>query len=265
MRFSASVLRSTCVLLAGLVFAGCTPSAQTQSDEEREPHFLAGKSRVSSMDYTGAIESFEKALESNPQSAAAHFELACLFDEKEMDPAAAIYHYDHYLKLRPNAENADVVRQRILTCKQDLARTVVLGPVTEKVQKEMDQVTQENKRLAEDNKRLRDDLDKWIAYASQLQRLTNQASAVGRAGMAFAGTTSPQNAGVVSRDKEPANERKPALALGSMSRTHTIKPGETPIIIARKYRIKLEALMAANPKVDARRLQVGQSLVIPTS
>lgn len=210
------------------------------------------------MDYHGAIESFEKALESNPQSAAAHFELACLFDEKEVDPAAAIYHYEHYLNLRPKADNAEVVQQRILTCKQELARTVVLGPVTEKVQKEMDQVTQENKRLTEDNKRLRDDLDKWIAYASQLQRLTNPASRVVRSGPVIGGVPAPLNTGA-------ANDLKPALALASIARTHTIKPGETPITIARKYGIKLEALMAANPKVDARRLQVGQSLVIPTS
>src|SRR5579859_7518021 len=212
MRFPASLLRSTFVLLIGIALAGCFPTALSQSDEEREPHFLAGKSRVSSLDYRGAIESFEKALEANPQSSAAHFELACLFDEKEVDPAAAIYHYEHYLKLRPSAENAEVVKQRILTCKQELARTVVLGPVTEKVQKEMDQVAQENKRLTEDNKRLRDDLDKWIAYASQLQRLTNQAAAASRPVLNTYSSAAPQPAG---SGASASKERKPALALAS--------------------------------------------------
>ena len=46
-------------------------------------------------------------------------------------------------------------------------------------------------------------------------------------------------------------------------RTHTVKAGETPSLIARKYGVKVEALMAANPKLDARRLQVGQALTIP--
>jgi LysM repeat protein len=34
-------------------------------------------------------------------------------------------------------------------------------------------------------------------------------------------------------------------------------------LIARKYGVKLEALNAANPKLDPRRLQVGQALIIP--
>ena len=36
-------------------------------EEEKEPHFMAGKMRVNEMDYPGAIECFEKALEVNPQ------------------------------------------------------------------------------------------------------------------------------------------------------------------------------------------------------
>ena len=261
MTFSASLVRSASLLLA-LVLTGCLPAAQSQSDEEREPHFLAGKSRVSTMDYKGAIESFEKALEVNPQSASAHFELACLFDQREVDPAAAIYHYDHYLKLRPNAENAEVVKQRIVTCKQELARTVVLGPVTEKVQKELDQLVQENKRLSDENKRLHDELDKWVSYASQLQRLTNATVASPR--------SSPVQMASVSKSAVPVGvgsnyDRKANSALAAAGRTHTIKPGETPSLIAKKYGVKLEALMAANPNVDPRRLQVGQSLLIPAS
>ena len=52
--------------LGGAALAGCTPSGGGQADEEREPHFLEGKSRVSSMDYKAAIESFEESLEANP-------------------------------------------------------------------------------------------------------------------------------------------------------------------------------------------------------
>src|SRR5215467_14028504 len=163
MRFPATLLRSVFVLLAALPLGACLPATQSQSDEEREPHFLSGKSRVSAMDFKGAIESFEKALEVNPQSAAAHFELACLFDRKEADPAAAIYHYNHYLDLKPNAENGEIVRQRILACKQELALTVILTPATEKVQKELEQLAQENKRLTDENKRLHDDVDRWTA------------------------------------------------------------------------------------------------------
>ena len=46
---------------------------------------------------------------------------------------------------------------------------------------------------------------------------------------------------------------------------HRIKTGETPDVIARRYKIKLKDLMIANNLDDAsaRRLQVGQELIIP--
>ncbi len=110
----ARFIRCVVAVICGVALCGCFPSGQSASDEEKEPHFLAGRSRVSTMDYPGAIESFEKALEVNPRSAAAHFELGWLFAEKESDPAAAIYHYEQYLKLRPKCRQCRVVRQRIL-------------------------------------------------------------------------------------------------------------------------------------------------------
>ena len=164
------------LFLFSLGQSGCFLSSQGPSDEEKEPHFLAGKTRLSAMDYSGAIECFEKALEANPQSASAHFQLAWLFDQKESDPAEAIHHYMHYLKLRPEAKDIDLVEQRVLTCKQELARTVSLGPVTEKVQHALEQLTEENKRLSDQNKNLQNELDKLSAAARGPQSITNKSS-----------------------------------------------------------------------------------------
>jgi len=245
--------------VAVLGFSGCFPSPQSQSDEEKEPHFLEGKARVNTLDYEGAIECYEKSLQANPESAAAHFELACLFDQKENDPAAAIYHYTKYRQLRPNAPNVDMVKQRELACKQELARSVSLGPVTEKVQRDLDQLTQENKRLTDENKKLHEDLEKWVAYAGTLQGLTNRPAPAEKEPPAAGASTvvaDRSNANLANIARSPTTSAKP-------SRSHTIQAGDTPISIARKYGLKLEALMAANPRVDARHLQVGRSLVIP--
>jgi len=119
-------------------------------DEEKEPHFLAGKSRVNTLDYQGAIECFEKALEANPRSALAHFEAGLLYEKHKMDHAAAIYHFERFLELRPGSGYAEVVRQHILACKQELAKTVSLGPVTQSLQREFEQLTQQNKVLQEE-------------------------------------------------------------------------------------------------------------------
>ncbi len=264
MTWPATFLRAVFVALAAVVLSGCVPSAQSQSDEEKEPHFMAGKKRVSTLDFSGAIESFEKALEVNPRSAAAHFELACLFDsdKRETDPAAAIYHYQSYLKLRPEAGNAEVVKQRMMTCKQELARNVSLGPLTERQQREFEQLSEENKKLNEQVRRLTEELEQWRVYAARLAATNQSAAAYQR----------PRPAAPVGGSPLPlASTNTVSLAAASRStnsgfagpKTHTVKAGETPTVIARKYGIKVDTLLAANPKVDARKLKVGQSLVIP--
>src|SRR5262249_13757042 len=132
----------------------------------KESHYIAGKTCLNSMDYRGAIEEFEKALRINPDSASAHIQLGCLYEEKEPDPAAAIFHYQQFLKLRPHADNAEWIQQRIANCKQDLAKTVLL-PMTPGVQHQLEQLTEEKKRLQEE-------LDRWkAAYNSSRPSMTN--------------------------------------------------------------------------------------------
>lgn len=254
MTFSASV--RVLLLLALLALSGCVPSAQSQMDDEKEPHFLAGKNRVSTLDYQGAIECFDKALEVNPQSAAAHFELACIYDQKDANPADAIYHYEHYLVLRPNAGNADIVKQRIMACKQALAQTVLLGPITDKVQRDyqrqFEQLTEENKRLTDENKRLHDELDKLRAAA---------VSSPVTAAVVTPVAVQPARPAAVENATSANTSRSASAPAGT--RTHTVKAGETPMLIARQYGIKVQALMAANPRLDPRRLRIGQEVAIP--
>jgi LysM repeat protein len=261
MTFTASLFRSALALLVGLALGGCLPSTQSQSDDEKEPHFLAGKSRVNTMDYKGAIESFERALEVNPQSASAHFELGWLYDQKEPDPAAAIYHYECYLRLVPNAPNGEtVVKPRILACKQELARTVSLGPVTQTLQREFERLTEENKRLTEENKKLHDEVDKWRAYfASRSQPQTNPPAP---APVLTANPVQPLQSGVIATN--PLLQARQVAASPGSARTHAIKSGETLNTIARQYGIRVEKLLAANPQLNPRRLRVGQVVSIPS-
>ncbi|HEX4343844.1 MAG TPA: tetratricopeptide repeat protein, partial [Verrucomicrobiae bacterium] len=140
-------LRAVCLCGLCLGLSGCFSSSRSQLDEEKEPYFLAGKSRETAMDFDGAIESYEKAVEVNPHNSAAHFELGFLYERNDNDCAAAIYHYDRFLALRPDSDNAEVIRQHILGCKQVLARTVSLGPITEAQTHELNKVVEENKSL----------------------------------------------------------------------------------------------------------------------
>lgn len=265
MKFLVSCCRGALVATVLLLFAGCTPPERGQSDEEKDPHFLAGKSRVNAMDFSGAIESFKRALQANPKSAAAHFELAWLFDRKQGDPAAAIYHYENYLRLRPKAENAEIVRQQVLACKQELARTVSLGPVTEKQQRDLEKMIEENKRLIEENKRLAQVVTNLQIALAQNARGVAGGSTSGGQAVAAQSTTNTQVRPVRPAESEAAQGGRttPGNAVPRYRTVHRVRAGETLTSIAGKYGVRLESLQAANPGVEPRRLRLGRELNIP--
>jgi tetratricopeptide (TPR) repeat protein len=244
------------LLLAGL--NGCEPASQSQLEEEKESHFQAGKNCISSLDYGGAVDEFRRAVKVNPDSASAHFQLGWLYEEKESNPAAAIYHYEEFLRLRPGSENAEVIRQHISNCKQDLAKTVLPLPVTPSMQHDFEQ-------LAEDNKRLREEIEKWRVYAARLQAMTNPAP------QTAAPPPRPDPGMVAARPpvSAPAPPRHPTVADHPAARpvtgkTYAVRSGDTAASIARKNGVKLEQLLAANPGLEPRRMRVGQVLTLPS-
>ena len=249
--FSFALLAAIC----GLALCGCNPPGQSVADEEKEPQFLIGRSRVNTMNFAGAIEAFEQALEKNPQSGAAHFELGWLNAEKESDWAAAIYHYQKYLKLRPNANNAETIRQQIFRLKQELAKGVLPVPASNEMQKQLEQ-------LADDNRRLNEEL-------TQLKARSSIALPLGRGvPPALSARTNSPPANPTPRSTPPVaqalqrstpRQSPPAVT----TRQHRIQPGETLASVARRYDVRLETLLSANPSVNPRRLQPGQSLSIP--
>jgi LysM repeat protein len=245
-----------------VALSGCTPSGRSQLSEEKEPHFVLGKSRVNAMDFQGAIEAFEQSLEANPHSATAHFELGWLYDEKTSDPAAAIYHYQAYLKLNPNADNADVIKQRIYRCKQQLAADVLPLPSAPAAQQQLE-------RLSEQNRQLQDEVGKWRAYyASQLAAgKTNSTPTPGyRVPQTTINPTPVQPAQNVSATPAGANTGPPTnpKQTAAMPRTHTVVAGETAMGITRKFGVKLSALQVANPGVNLGRIHTGQVLNLPS-
>jgi len=238
---------SACAVWFGAVWSGCEPSAQSAADDAKEPHFVLGQNRVSAMDYSGAVEAFEESLEANPHSAAAHFQLAMLYDEKESNPAAAIYHYEQYLRFDPKAPNADIVNQHINTCKQQLAADVLQLPSSSAAQQQLQQ-------FADKNRQLQDEVDRWRAYYAR------QTAALNTNFPPAPGQLAPQPVTTPVPLPPVAN----ASPLGAKPRTHLVAAGETEAAIARQFGIKLAALQAANPGVNPNKLRVGQPLSIPS-
>ncbi len=260
MKLFVAVFGRVALLAVPLLLTGC-PSGQSASDEEKEPHFIAGKSRINAMDYAGATESFKKALEVNPRSAAAHFELGWLYERKETEnPAAAIYHFERFLELRPQSEKAENLKQRILVCKQELARTVSLGPLNEKQQRDIANLAEENKKLTEQNKQLMDEVLKWRAYYAANPKGGTNVPAMTTVGSQPATRVAPSNqspATVMAMAQPQTGSNSPS------PKTYVVKQHDTLAAIARQYHVRLDALMNANPGLDARRLRPGQTINLP--
>ncbi|SRR6266536_5007796 len=241
-----------------LWWTGCS-LGESGLEEEKDANYLAGRSRKATLNYTGAIEAFERSLEANPHSAAAHLELGLIYYQNvTTNWARAIYHFEKYLELRPQANNADLIRQNIDYCKLALAKEVPYTPSNDLVRKEIE-------RLTRDNEDLRKQVD-------QLKAQLASRAATSTTGAVASSPLAPSNARPPGADRVPTNpEAEYAQAAGqstasgpaASSKTHVIRSGDTPYSIARNYGVKLASLLSANPGLDPRRLRPGQTLVIP--
>lgn len=248
--------------LAGLLLAGCSQIAESNSDELKDPHFLEGKRLATSFDYQGAVTSFEKALEANPRSASAHYELGLLFYKNMNDYAAAIYHFERFLRLRPTADNGEIIRVFITSSKQEIAKTVTLGAVSQQVRTELEKQMAENQRLKQQVEALQSQLALHSVATSNVAGMdplpARTAVPQSQNSNKIMLAQIPDGSAGSARTKE--NSGKPATA---GSRTYVVKSGDNPGKIAAAHNVKLGALMAANPNLDPKKLKPGQSIIVP--
>jgi tetratricopeptide (TPR) repeat protein len=261
-------IRLSFVLLLAAALSGCTQSDQ---DDEKEPHYVLGISRVNAMDYQGAVEAFEESLEVNPHSAVAHYQLGMLYENQESDPAAAIYHYQQYLKFDPSAENADVIRQHIAACKQQLAADVLPLPSAPQAQQQLEKLVEQNRQLQQQVQSLQDTLKQWnVWYANQSATKSNSALPQDESLPPDGGPgTSTQPTEPVIQPVQPTVTRPvvvtpthPQIPAGH-GHTHVVEHGETAMAICRKFGLHLNELAAANPAVNLSRIRPGEVLNIP--
>ena len=270
MSFSGKWNRALLAAALLAVAGGCSPKDSNPMDEEKEPHYVLGKSRVNAMDYDGAIRAFEESLETNPHSAQAHYQLAMLYENQESDPAAAIYHYQQYLKYDPKADNGEVILQHIASSKQQLAADVLQLPSAPAAQQQLEKLTEENRRLTEQ-------LARWQANAATQSATAKTNPPAPPPGLsappplatltpaAVRTPVAPASASASTGPRAVATSPHPSVLPARVSppRTHSVVRGETLASIARKQGISLEALQAANPAVNPKKLKAGQVLNLP--
>jgi tetratricopeptide (TPR) repeat protein len=258
-----------------LLLAGCFPASRTDLQEEKDPHYLAGKSRMDNRDFDGAIEAFEKALENNPRSAAAHLELGLLHEQRRNDFATAIYHYQKHLQFRPQSNVADSVAERINSCRLQLAGTVPYAMLNRQVNSEITRLNEENNAL----RKQVEQLNTQLALAAANPGLSSQQPLPGQASPVHpvhpvppAIPSQPQTAANrLGSSPLPSSTMPPRAAETFRSdsnrparvRPHTVQARETVFSISRRYKVSPAEILAANPGLVPERLRVGQTINVP--
>jgi len=244
-----------------LLFAGCFQVAESSREEENEPNFVEGRNRETAKDIKGAIDSFEKALQANPRSASAHFELGVISEAPEQhDYAAAIYHYERFLNLRPDSTMAAVVRQRIIGCKVELAKGVPFGASRE-LQIEVEKLTVANTSLRQQMESLKAQLAQHPLVITQY--VTN---VFARESPAPLPIRTQQPAVEVAHASPPRTHYepvRPAPTPVARSFTYTVRPNDTVAAIARRFGVSIQSILSANRSLDPRRMRPGQIITIP--
>ena len=285
-------LRAVLFLFLASLLGGCFPLSRSGLEEEKDPHYLEGMKRVETMDYEGAISSFRRALQTNPDNSAAHFQLGVLYDERKNDNASAIYHLQRFLELKPESSLADVIRQRIIGCTRELARSVALVVAPGDIQKEM-------ARLSKANTELQEQITKLLERIAEQQRLLSNVSPaqpsvpsvpqdlvqpaerpperveqppvhVAETPLPLpisGGSSAPAQAnsegGWVPTHVTPPTRRDLPPPTRSTRVAYKLRKGDTIAALARRYGVSVEEIVKANPGLRPNHVLAGQTVYIP--
>lgn len=203
------------------------------------------------MDYAGAVESFEKSLQQNPRSVLAHFELGLVYEQHLGDYAAALYHYGKALKLRPAGYPAETIHQRIPACRQELLKADSLALVSHP------SALREMEKLREENQELRRQIGELKAA------LASTSFGLPASSLATQPESGATNRSVTTTGAPAAGPSNANPSGTERVRFHVVKAGETLASISRTQNIRMDALLAANPGLDPKRLKIGQTVKVP--
>lgn len=258
-----------CMILAWS--GGCGWLGPGRVSETNDPHYRLGLNRKNSGNVDGAIAAFEKALQTNPYSAAAHAELGWIYYQDRNDPAAAIFHFRKFEQFSQDKNKAEFIGTYIESCKQQLAREVTLVPVNDaKLLDEFNQLNEKKNELIDQNLKLRAEITRLNSQLEEMAQRQRRASSAAQQEIAAANTltmgSSSQTSEQSSVLNRPSTRRFSPPTNRSTTpsvRTYTIQKRDNFYSIGRRFNISVNAIQAANPSVNPKRLQPGQVINLP--
>lgn len=201
-RFTLLSLLAALFLLA----AGCERAVGTSlTAEVDDVDYVRAKGLLRQNRNQEAMAAFLKVIDKRGGDAPeSHLEVGRLYHEQIKDPIQAIYHYRKYRELKPNAPQAELVRQLIHQATRDFARTLPAQPLeNQTVRNDLLDVVE---RLQRENTQLKADLAA-IGASATATPATNFASD-GGAPFAFGPAAGNQ---LVSRGPVPLAEAVPQI------------------------------------------------------
>jgi LysM repeat protein len=274
------------------LISGCLPVSDTPADDEKDPNFIEGRNHYNMMDWKGAVEAYERAVQANPRNAAAHFELGVLYQERMKDPISAAFHFQKHLELRPNSPYREAIRPKLEACKMEIAKTVTFVVVNQEVHKDLARLTNELGFAKQQIEALRGQIAAKPTVVTQWMKftVTNYFTNYMQVASTQPFTQQPRTANTLTRTNAqqnttsipPANNNatrhttppptgpvtradiRPSVSSTPKARSYTVRAGETMAEIARKVGVSLPKLQAANPTVQPRSMRPGQTLNIPS-
>lgn len=284
-------------LLLALLAGGCGDRERLPLPPEIEdPFYVQGKQLQKQGRPSEALNAFLKVIDRRGESPSpeSHLEagLICLYHTKDFP--AAYYHLRRYHKAQPNSKEAPLVLGKIEEAKREFARTLPGRPLDDQSLRLA--MEDEVHKLRRENEELRAELSvirgggvaptsrgpRMIALPEEVRvgpvRPPAVAVAPGAEPAAPAEderpplvTPAPAAAPapvspVTAAPPRPAPEAARPASRAAAGRSHTVAPKDTLYSIARRYQVRVEDIVAANPALLPRAstpLRVGTTLRIP--
>ncbi len=273
-----------------LLVGGCRQNVASLDASEAENRMLASAAeKVANGEYGAGVLLINKAIETYPEYAKSHLDLALLqhdrkdLSEAERDYVAIIYHYQHYLEMRPASEKKEMIRKRIRQAVLGYARSEGETPDAaaarriEKLENAHASLVQKSSELEKENNTLRKQSRNARA---EIEKLTTTIKALNdkleiHQAPAQPGATEKRRASAVSATRSEDSSAEPGerdtaarKTTTSGPRSYTVRPGDSLSGIAQRVYgdgSQWRKIQAANRSIlgDRDDVQVGQVLTIP--
>ncbi len=257
-RFLPIKALSALMMAVLLLLSGCGEAIETVQETDTRA-YRRGKSLQREGRVQEALLAFLQVIDERKDAPESHLEAGLIHLNHLRDPLSAIYHFNRYLQFRGDGEQAETVRDLIVTAQKEFLRRLPGEPFADQVERmdlsaRLDTIQRENENLRSEIVSLRRQLETSQSRVRQLEDSIRAAQQ--RA------TGSDQVAPiVVAPPPDPAQPQ-------SRPTTYTVQPGDTLSSISRTVygtTGRWQEIYQANRDVlpSPNSLRVGQQLRIP--